>query len=438
MKSNRINDVNIVSKKLLPTPEDIKKLLPVTPAVKKMIYSFREQIKNILDRKDSRLFAVVGPCSIHSINSALEYARRLKALSDEVEDTMILIMRVYFEKPRTSMGWKGFINDPNMDDSFHIDEGLYRAREFLLKLAGMGLPAGTEALDPITPQYIGDLISWTAIGARTTESQTHREMASGLSTPVGFKNATDGSIETAINALKSALQSQHFLGITERGACAVFHTCGNRYGHVVLRGGAKPNYDSLNIARCEKALSAAGLPKNIAVDCSHGNSQRKPERQSLVLDNLVRQIITGNRSIVGFMVESNMAGGPECSVSHWGGVGDEGESRGRKGRESQSNQDRSGNRHRGAETRCPFEESPETESDQQQLQTLIRGDAGEALSQDRKMPLLDCHIIQKDQVENNPTYGEKPKGRPVHGCSEGHLAWHMEEQDRYYKSREQA
>lgn len=311
MKNNRINDVNIVSKKLLPTPENIKKLLPITPAVEEMIYSSRERIRNILDHKDPRLFAVVGPCSIHSIPSALEYARRLKALSDEIEDTLFLIMRVYFEKPRTSMGWKGFINDPNMDDSFRIAEGLYRAREFLLELAQMDLPAGTEALDPITPQYIGDLISWTAIGARTTESQTHREMASGLSTPVGFKNATDGNIEVAINALRSAFHSQHFLGITEKGKCAVFHTRGNRYGHVVLRGGIKPNYDSSNIAHCEKALSSAGLPGNIVVDCNHGNSEKKPENQARVLDNLVRQIIAGNRSIVGFMVESNLKGGKQ-------------------------------------------------------------------------------------------------------------------------------
>jgi 3-deoxy-7-phosphoheptulonate synthase len=216
-------------------------------------------------------------------------------------------MRVYFEKPRTTVGWKGLINDPFMDDSFHIEKGLFMARELLLNLAETGLPTATEALDPITPQYLSDLITWTAIGARTTESQTHREMASGLSTPVGFKNGTDGSLDVAINALHSVSRGHHFLGINQDGQCAVFHTRGNDYGHVVLRGGGgKPNYDSVSIALCEKELKAADVPVNIAVDCSHGNSSKDPALQPLVVDNCVNQIIEGNTSIVGLMLESNI------------------------------------------------------------------------------------------------------------------------------------
>jgi 3-deoxy-7-phosphoheptulonate synthase len=245
------------------------------------------------------------------MGSALEYARRLKSLAGKVDDALLLVMRVYLQKPRTAIGWKGLINDPFMNDSFHMENGLFLARKLLIRLAEMGVPAATEALDPLTPQYIGDLISWTAIGARTTESQTHREMASGLSTPVGFKNGTDGDIGVAVNAIEAARHSHHFLGITEEGQSAVFHTRGNSYGHLVLRGGSVPNYDSGSIAACEKALSAARLPQTMVVDCSHGNSGKNPERQPVVLRNLVRQIIAGNKTIVGFMLESHLSGGSQ-------------------------------------------------------------------------------------------------------------------------------
>lgn len=307
--THRISDVNIVSRRLLPTPDEIRLALPVPAALVERLRGFRRDIENILDRKAPRFLAVVGPCSIHNTSAAIEYASRLKGLSTGIDSVFMPVMRVYFEKPRTTVGWKGLINDPYMDDSFHIEKGLYLARKFLLRLLEMGLPAGTEALDPITPQYIGDLISWTAIGARTTESQTHREMASGLSTPVGFKNSTDGSLEAAVNAIKTSRQPHHFLGITGQGRSAVFHTRGNRYGHIVLRGGRRPNYNAGCIAECEKILRDAGLPLNIVVDCSHGNSEKVPANQPRVFENCIRQILRGNKSIVGFMAESNIAGG---------------------------------------------------------------------------------------------------------------------------------
>ena len=259
---------------------------------------------------DPRLFVVVGPCSIHDPAAAREYAQRLRELAGKVDKTMLLVMRVYFEKPRTTVGWKGLINDPDMDDSFHIEKGIRVARELLLHLADLGVPAATEALDPIMPQYLSELITWTAIGARTTESQTHREMASGLSTPVGFKNGTDGSLTVAINALQSVRHPHHFLGITQQGQSAVFRTRGNTYGHIVLRGGgSRTNYDSVSLALAERELDKAGLPANIVVDCSHGNSNKDPGLQPLVAENLANQILEGNRSLVGFMLESNL---------HWG------------------------------------------------------------------------------------------------------------------------
>ena len=305
-----INNLNVLSQDLLPTPQQIKTALPLTEDAQRTVLRGREAVRRILDHQDHRLFVVVGPCSIHDIPAAKEYAARLKRLADEVGDTLYLIMRVYFEKPRTTVGWKGLINDPFMDDSFHIEKGLYLARELLLHLAELGLPATTEALDPITPQYLSDLITWTAIGARTTESQTHREMASGLSTPLGFKNGTDGGLTVAINALQSAARAHHFLGINQEGQCAVFRTRGNRYGHIVLRGGnARPNYDSVSIAMAEKELAAAKLPPNIAVDCSHGNSNKDPALQPLVAENCVNQILEGNRSIVALMLESNLHAG---------------------------------------------------------------------------------------------------------------------------------
>lgn len=305
-----INNLNVLSQDLLPTPAKIKEDLPLSPKAEKVILEGRETIRNILDHKDHRLFVVVGPCSIHNVDAALEYAKKLKKLADDVSDTLYIVMRVYFEKPRTTVGWKGLINDPEMDDSFQIEKGLYKARKLLLDIAELGLPTSTEALDPISPQYISDLITWTAIGARTTESQTHREMASGLSTPIGFKNGTDGGLDVAINAMHSASRGHHFLGINQDGQCAVFHTRGNKYGHVVLRGGGgETNYDSVSIKLCEKELKKADLPLSIAVDCSHGNSKKKPELQTLVIENCINQILEGNRSIVSLMLESNL---------HWG------------------------------------------------------------------------------------------------------------------------
>jgi 3-deoxy-7-phosphoheptulonate synthase len=306
----RLHNVNVASSELLPTPEEVKRALPLSEASEEFIYRSRLALKRILDREDPRLFVVVGPCSIHDTKAAMEYATRLRSLAQRVEGTMLPLMRVYFEKPRTTIGWKGLINDPDMDDSFHIEKGIRRARELLLYLAEIGVPAATEALDPIMPQYLSELISWTAIGARTTESQTHREMASGLSTPVGFKNGTDGSLAVAINALQSARHPHHFLGITQQGQSAVFRTRGNRYGHIVLRGGGgRTNYDSVNIALCERELEKAGLPQSIVVDCSHGNSNKDPALQPLVAENCVNQMLEGNRSIVGLMLESHL---------HWG------------------------------------------------------------------------------------------------------------------------
>ena len=307
MSEHEINNVNVISQELLPTPEQVKSSLPLTSKAEDTVLQGRETVRRILDHQDHRLFVVLGPCSIHDIKAAEEYAERLKRLADQVNDTLFLIMRVYFEKPRTTVGWKGLINDPYMDDSFHIEKGLYMARELLLNLAERGLPAATEALDPITPQYLADLVTWSAIGARTTESQTHREMASGLSTPVGIKNGTDGSLDVALNALLSVSQAHHFLGINQNGQCAVFRTRGNPYGHIVLRGGnGRPNYDSVSIALCEKELSARGVRPNIVVDCSHGNSNKDPALQSLVTENCANQILEANKSIVGLMLESHL------------------------------------------------------------------------------------------------------------------------------------
>jgi 3-deoxy-7-phosphoheptulonate synthase len=310
MSEQQVNNINVVSQELLPTPDEVKQTLPLSDRAEATVLSGRKQIKDILDHKDPRLFVVVGPCSIHDIKAAHEYATRLKALADELKDELFIIMRVYFEKPRTTVGWKGLINDPFMDDSFHIDKGLRMARELLLYLAELGLPTAIEALDPITPQYLSDLVTWSAIGARTTESQTHREMASGLSTPVGFKNGTDGSLSVAINALHSVSRPHHFLGINQAGQCTVFHTAGNAYGHVVLRGGGgQPNYDADSIKRCEEELQAAGEKVNIVVDCSHGNSNKDYSRQPLVVDDCMKQIESGNQSIIGFMLESNLHAG---------------------------------------------------------------------------------------------------------------------------------
>ena len=309
MPHSQVLNINIVSDAILPTPQEVMGKLPLSAELQERIAGFRSEIQRVLDGEDQRLLVVVGPCSIHDPEAALEYAGRLRNLAAEVRETLLIIMRVYFEKPRTVAGWKGYVNDPYLDDSFHVEDGLYKARELLLHLAEMSLPAGTEALDPITPQYLGDLITWTAIGARTTESQTHREMASGLSTPVAFKNGTDGNVEVAINAIRSAAAPHRFLGINGEGRCAVFHTRGNRYGHVVLRGGAAPNYDRESVAAVAERLRKAGLPERIVIDCSHANSSKDPERQPVVFRDCIDQVVEGNRAITGLMLESHLFAG---------------------------------------------------------------------------------------------------------------------------------
>ncbi len=307
---NRLHNVNVLSSELLPTPDDVKRALPLSARAEDTVFRARSVLRDIVDRRDPRLFVVIGPCSIHDVLAAREYARRLAALAKRTEKTLYLIMRVYFEKPRTTVGWKGLINDPDMDDSFRIEKGILLARELLLHLAEIGLPAATEALDPIMPQYLSELVSWTAIGARTTESQTHREMASGLSMPVGFKNGTDGTLAVAINALHSVRHPHHFLGITQQGQSAVFRTRGNPHAHIVLRGGGgRTNYDSVSIALCDAELQRAQLPVNIVVDCSHGNSSKDPALQPLVAENCINQILDGNRSIIGLMLESHLNAG---------------------------------------------------------------------------------------------------------------------------------
>ncbi len=310
MTEQAVDDLNIVSQEILISPADIKTALPLSDSAKKVVTEGRETVRNILEGKDHRLIVVVGPCSIHDVEAAKDYANRLKALAEELSDTLFIVMRVYFEKPRTTVGWKGLINDPYLDDSFKIQEGLQIGRKLLLDISEMGLPTATEALDPISPQYVQDLISWSAIGARTTESQTHREMASGLSSAVGFKNGTDGGLTVAINALESVSSPHRFLGINMDGQVAITHTKGNPYGHVVLRGGnGKPNYDSVSIALCEQELQSAGVSTNIMVDCSHANSNKNHELQPLVMDNIANQIIEGNQSIIGIMIESNISAG---------------------------------------------------------------------------------------------------------------------------------
>ncbi|MDA8548984.1 3-deoxy-7-phosphoheptulonate synthase [Litoricolaceae bacterium] len=303
----RLSDLNIDDYQVVVTPTELKKELPLPESVRELVTNSRQTVKDILDGKDDRLFAVVGPCSIHDTELALEYGKRLKALADAVSEHIFIIMRVYFEKPRTTVGWKGLINDPHLNGSFEIEDGLRKARKLLINLSEIGLPLATEALDPISPQYLQDTITWTAIGARTTESQTHREMSSGLSSPVGFKNGTDGSLDVAVNAMKSVVSGHAFLGINPQGQVAITKTKGNQYGHVVLRGGGgKPNYDSVSIALCEQALEKAKLPTNIVVDCSHANSNKDHNVQPLVLDDIAHQIKDGNRSICGVMIESNI------------------------------------------------------------------------------------------------------------------------------------
>ncbi len=314
LKSNSIqsdiDDINVQSILPLVTPAQLKTELPLADEAYETVLRGRATVRDILNGTDKRLFVVIGPCSIHDPVAAHEYAERLKVLSEKVKDTLYIIMRVYFEKPRTTVGWKGLVNDPDMNDSFNIEKGLRLGRKLLLELNQKGLPCATEALDPNSPQYYQDLISWSAIGARTTESQTHREMSSGLSSPVGFKNGTDGGLTVATNAMQSVKHGHSFLGLNDQGQVSVIRTKGNPYAHVVLRGGnGKPNYDAGSVADAENALSKAKVSTKIMIDTSHANSNKDPYLQPLVLKNITEQILAGNKSIVGIMVESNLKGG---------------------------------------------------------------------------------------------------------------------------------
>lgn len=294
----------------LEPPSAIKAALPMTEVSNETVVLGRNTIEAILDSRDPRLLVVIGPCSIHDPVAALEYAQRLNEIRKEVEDRLFIVMRVYFEKPRTTIGWKGLINDPHLDGSYDIDCGLKTARKLLLDITGMGLPTATEFLDPIVPQYIADLVSWAAIGARTTESQTHREMASGLSMPVGYKNATDGTLQIALDAMSSARTPHNFLGIDQDGATCVIRTAGNPSGHVVLRGGRKmTNYDAASIDAALAQLKKAGLPETVMVDCSHANSEKQHKRQEDVWNNVIAQRAEGNQGISGMMVESFLCDG---------------------------------------------------------------------------------------------------------------------------------
>ncbi len=309
----KTSDINVVETRALPSPAQLLKELPKSDAQGEFVSRAREDIHRLIFTNDQRFLLVVGPCSIHDTAAGLEYAQRLAKLAKEVSDRVLIVMRVYFEKPRTTVGWKGLIMDPHLDGSHDIATGLRVARTFLRQVLDLGLPTATELLDPITPQYIADLICWSAIGARTAESQTHRQMASGLSMPIGFKNGTDGSIQTAINAIKAASQPHTFLGINLDGAASAIVTRGNPDGHTVLRGGSTgPNYSAEHIVQTEQLLAKAKLPKTIIVDCSHDNSSKQPERQPEVMRELLRQIGSGNQSIMGAMLESNLFAGNQA------------------------------------------------------------------------------------------------------------------------------
>ena len=306
----RTENLNIVVVFPLTSPKKLKEKLPVSENAADTVIQTRNSIKRVLAGEERRLLMIVGPCSIHDPEAARDYALRLKKLAVEVSETILIVMRVYFEKPRTTVGWKGLINDPDLDGSHKINKGIELARKILLETNNLGLPCATETLDPITPQYLADLISWSAIGARTTESQTHREMASGLSMPVGFKNGTDGGLNVALNAMNSALQQHHFLGINPEGISSVIQTSGNPHVHLVLRGGNNgPNYDAVSVHVAADALASGGLPKAIMIDCNHANSGKDPSRQELVLRNTIMQIKDGDQSIIGTMIESNINGG---------------------------------------------------------------------------------------------------------------------------------
>lgn len=312
--SKIVDDLRIVSEQLLSPPAVLKQALPLSGAGSDFIQKSRQEIADIVHGRDPRLLVITGPCSIHDPVSAMDYASRLKQLQLQYKDSLYIVMRVYFEKPRTTVGWKGFINDPHLDDSFDLETGLTKGRRLLLDLVEMELPAATEALDPISPQYLSDLISWAAVGARTVESQTHREMASGLSMPVGFKNGTDGNLNIALNALQSAASGHSFIGINQKGQVSLVQTAGNPDGHVILRGGAKPNYDEDSVQAALTALRKHGLPEGLVIDCSHGNSSKDHNRQGLVAQSVIEQRLKGNKAIIGIMLESHIHAGRQDLV----------------------------------------------------------------------------------------------------------------------------
>ena len=310
MIMQQTKDLRISGTKEIQSPEDLMRDLPLSEKAATTITETRQQIYDVLDGKDDRLVVIIGPCSIHDTEAAHEYADRLAKMIDELQDDLIIVMRVYFEKPRTTVGWKGLINDPDLDGSFHINKGVRKARELLLSLAEKGIPAGHEYLDLISPQYISDLVSWGAIGARTTESQGHRELASGLSCPVGFKNGTDGGVQIAIDAMRAAQGSHHFISITLQGHSAIFTTTGNEYTHVILRGGSdRPNYDRVSVDKATERLKAAGMNPRLMVDCSHANSQKQFHKQVEVCRDIIHQIKTGQDNIFGVMIESHLVEG---------------------------------------------------------------------------------------------------------------------------------
>jgi 3-deoxy-7-phosphoheptulonate synthase len=304
-----VDNLHIIGHEELASPAALKSEFALEGKALETVQSGHRAIKAILDHLDPRLIVVVGPCSIHSPEEALEYARRLKTLADDVSDELLIVMRVYFEKPRTAIGWEGLIYDPHLDGSHKIDHGLRIGRQLMLDIAEIGLPIGIEALDLITPQYLQDLVSWTAIGARTTESPTHRKLSSGISSAVGFKNNVDGGLSVAVNAIRSASATNSFISVTEEGKVAMFRTEGNPHCHVILRGGKSPNYDAASVESCEKDLQKAGLVENIMIDCSHGNSNKDHNNQKLVLNEVAQQIQDGNKSIIGVMIESNLEEG---------------------------------------------------------------------------------------------------------------------------------
>mgnify|MGYP000271029780 CR=1 FL=1 len=310
----KTDDVRIAGLHEVQPPAELHAQFPIDEHASETVFQSRDAIHKILHGEDDRLVVVVGPCSIHDPEAAREYAKRLKPLIDELADDLCIIMRVYFEKPRTTVGWKGLINDPEMDESFHINKGLGLARGLLLDLAKQGIPAGTEFLDLISPQYIADLISWGAVGARTTESQGHRELASGLSCPIGFKNSTDGSIQVAVDAIKSAAHSHIFLSVTKQGHSAIFSTSGNEDCHIILRGGKRPNYDAESVNEAAEQMETAGLVPKLMVDCSHANSRKQHEKQIDVGRDVAGQVARGDQRIIGLMIESHLVAGRQENI----------------------------------------------------------------------------------------------------------------------------